>query len=187
MYTHTCNKPYLDWMVVKVCYHNFIFVIYGHKVRTWKWQRRQREKERKDESSDALQHTRGSSTLFLDFDKTRHTVVTKRLWVLMWDSTWHTTELMQQYVKKNKDLSHSRGINYLLKTGPDLLSFCSSAMFAPLFSKRKEKWEIKLKERVSFTEILLSVQQMKPYQWGIPVTQTYSNSTTVEWQAKTWR
>lgn len=104
IFTHTCNKPYLDWMVMKVRYHNFIFVIYGHKVRTWKWQRRQRQKEREDDSSGALEQTRGSSTLFMEFEKTRRdTVVTKRLWVLMWDSTWdtgHTTERMQLYIKR---------------------------------------------------------------------------------------
>lgn len=75
-------------MVMKVGYHNFIFVIYGHKVRTWKWQRRQRQKERQDDSSGALEQTRGSFTLFMEFEKTRRdTVVTKRLRVLMWDST----------------------------------------------------------------------------------------------------
>ncbi len=78
--------------------------------------------------------------------KTRHTVVTKRLWELTWDNTWGMTELMRQHVKRTKTYcisSHSQGIHYLLKTGPDLLSFCSSAMFAPLFSKRKEKVQVR--------------------------------------------
>lgn len=79
-------------MVMKVCYHNFIFVIYGHKVGTWKRQRRQRAEERTDESSIALKHMRGSSTLFLDFEKTRHTVVTKIL----------LSANVEQYVRYNR-------------------------------------------------------------------------------------
>lgn len=91
------------------------------------------------------QHTRGSSSLFLDFEK-QDTQWSQRDWELTRDNTWDTTELMHQHVKRTRIYclnSHSQGIRYLLKTGPDLLSFCSSAMFAPLFSKRKEKVQVR--------------------------------------------
>lgn len=46
--------------------------------------------------------------------------------------------------KEHRFFFYSYGGNiYLLKAGPDLLSFCSSAMFAPLFSTRKEKVHVR--------------------------------------------
>lgn len=85
-------------------------------------------KERRDESSAALGHTRGSSTLFLDLENKTHS----------WSHRVDVGQYVRQYNRADAS-THSQGINYLLKTGPDLLSFCSSAMFAPLLSKRKEK------------------------------------------------
>lgn len=64
----------------------------------------------------------------------------------MWESVWDKTEAEQQRGKKKKRtrICHTHGGNiYLLKAGPDLLSFCSSAMFAPLFSTRKEKVQVR--------------------------------------------
>lgn len=50
-----------------------------------------------------------------------------------------------------KRICHTHGGNiYLLKAGPDLLSFCSSAMFAPPFSTRKEKVQVRDERRDEF-------------------------------------
>lgn len=82
--------------------------------------------------------------------KTHNTAVTERLLDVggraRQDRSW---SVWRGGGKKNKDLSHSRGNIYLLKAGPDLLSFCSSAMFAPLFSTRKEKFQVR-DDRMSF-------------------------------------
>lgn len=103
-----------------------------------------------------LRDKRGSSTLFLDLRKKKKMKQKKKQWDTQRSQrgsrcadvgrvceTW--TEPMQRHTQETvqKICNIHRGINYLLKTGPDLLSFCSSAMFAPLFSKRKEKVHVR--------------------------------------------
>lgn len=46
MYADRFSKPYLDRVVMEVCYHYFIFVIHSHKVRTWNQQRKKRGEKR---------------------------------------------------------------------------------------------------------------------------------------------
>lgn len=104
-----------------------------------------RERKRGKMSHPQLHNIGEEVPYYFQTEKTRHSGH-KGLWVLKWNSTWDMTKLMHQNVKGTKNYflkSHSQGINYLLKTGPDLLSFCSSAMFAPLFSKRKEKVQVR--------------------------------------------
>lgn len=74
---------------------------------------------------------------------------TQRLRMLTWDKyVGHDGEAAStsSLTKILSLSSDSRWCHYLLKTGPDLLSFCSSAMFAPLFSKRKEKVQVRKNE-----------------------------------------
>lgn len=144
MYADSFNKPYLDRVVMEVCYHYFIFVIHSHKVRTWNQQRRQRGKNR-----GKMSHLVFFSTwqevphYFWTGLKTHNTVATRRLVdvgeCVRQDRSWAAV-----WKKKKNKICHTRGGNiYLLKAGPDLLSFCSSAMFAPLFSTRKEKVQVR--------------------------------------------
>lgn len=102
--------------------------------------RRDREGKRGKMSHPLLYNIREEVPYYFWTLKTRHTSGHKET---KWESTGQRRD--RAYVptcKKDRHLfffsSHSQWIHYLLKTGPDLLSFCSSAMFAPLFSKRKE-------------------------------------------------
>lgn len=76
--------------------------------------------------------------------KTYNTEATRRLVdvreCVRQDRSWAAA-----WKKKNRTrICHTHGGNiYLLKAGPDLLSFCSSTMFAPLFSTRKEKVQVR--------------------------------------------
>lgn len=77
----------------------------------------------------------------------------------MWEGVRDKTEaeVCGEEEEKRTRTCHTHGGNiYLLKAGPDLLSFCSSAMFAPLFSTRKEKFQVR-DDRMSFRAA--SVQQ----------------------------
>lgn len=77
MYADSFNKPYLDRVVMEVCYHYFIFVIHSHKVRTWNQQRRQRGKKR-----GKMSHLRKGQEVphyFWTGLKTHNTAATRRL------------------------------------------------------------------------------------------------------------
>lgn len=88
--------PYLDRMVMKVCDHNLILVVHGHKVRTCKQQQeRHREHEPSGESSSAFtRQERKFHTIFgLEKEKKMkqkknnetHNGHREALDVLMWD------------------------------------------------------------------------------------------------------
>lgn len=91
--------PYLDRMVMKVCDHDLILVVHGHKVRTCKQQQeRHREHEPRDESSSAFtRQERKFHTIFgLETEKNKKTKKQQKnnethnghreaLDVLMWD------------------------------------------------------------------------------------------------------
>lgn len=103
------------------------------------------KKERKDESPRIFQCVAGSSTLFLDWtENVQHGGDKDTRWC---ERVCETRQKLSSSVEKKKKrtrICHTHGGNiYLLKAGPDLLSFCSSAMFAPLFSTRKEKVQVR--------------------------------------------
>ena len=65
-------------MVVEVCYHDFILVIYSHKVRTWKQQRKQ-EKEKGKMRQRLLYNTREEVPDYFWTLKTQRTQKTLRV------------------------------------------------------------------------------------------------------------
>lgn len=91
---------------------------------------------------------RGSSTLFLNLGRKKkgETTVTEKLW-MGWCGDMNTADAATHSGRRDRRFATLTGVNYLLKTGPDLLSFCSSAMFAPLFSKREEKVQVRNKKK----------------------------------------
>lgn len=95
-------------------------------------------------------HDRKFHTIFgLDWKRTtRRRQRDSLTWESVWDKTEAEKECAEVKKKKKKEKTtstcHTHGGNiYLLKAGPDLLSFCSSAMFVPLFSTRKEKFQVR--------------------------------------------
>lgn len=184
-HTHTHlkeTKPYLDRMVMKVCDHDLILVVHGHKVRTCKQQERHTQHESwviqslyemREEVPHYLWTWEGKEK---KKKENRHTERSERgsrcVDVGRVCGTW--TQPMQRHTQETvqKIFNIHGGVNYLLKTGPDLLSFCSSAMFAPLFSKRKEKVHVRdlkkkknKQERFHWNCFIAAMRQTAPCVW----------------------
>lgn len=89
---------------------------------------------------------RGTSILFLDFEKNKthcghkDTLIVNVEQYVIHDRADYV--ICKKTNKKKSNVTFTFRMNYLLKTGPDLLSFCSIAMFAPLFSKKKRKVQV---------------------------------------------
>lgn len=117
------QRTWTQWWVIQCLYETREEVPHYF----WTWERKKKNETKKTKQWDTQRSQRGSWCA--DVGRVCE--------------TW--TEPMQRHTQETvqKICNIHRGINYLLKTGPDLLSFCSSAMFAPLFSKRKEKVHVR--------------------------------------------
>lgn len=122
-HTHTLTDlkqraPYLDRMVVKVCDHDLILVVHGHKVRTCEQQERQGEheswvsyafmrQERKFHTIFGLEKEKKKKT-----EKKKHTMVTETHWMCwcgtgVWDM--NTADAATHSGDGTEDFQHSPG------------------------------------------------------------------------------